>query len=167
MPGWAGQRKALFLDRDGTLIPDLGYPGDPAQVTLLPGIVPTLLEYQRQGYLLIVISNQSGIGRGMITHQQYRAVQERMLALLAGAGVKITASYYCPHAPETNCFCRKPRPGMLLLAAHDHEIDLASSLLIGDKVSDLEAGRAVGCRTLRCNAEGLIGCETNESKKCD
>ena len=151
------KRRALFLDRDGTIIRDAGYPRDPNCVELVADRIPAVLEHQRDGYLIILVSNQSGIGRGLITFGEYEAVQQHTIAELAKVGINVTASYFCPHRPETNCFCRKPRPGMLLLAAHDHDVDLAGSLLMGDKLSDIEAGRAAGCRTIQYSGVAVAG----------
>ena len=102
--------RALFLDRDGTIIEDPGYLADPAQVRLLPGAAETLAELAAEGWKLFVVSNQSGVGRGMIADEQMHAVQQRFLELLAGRGVRITESYLCVHAPDENCSCRKPSP---------------------------------------------------------
>ncbi len=136
-------RRALFLDRDGTLIVDVGYPSEPARVELIAGAAEALRSMSRD-WLLVVISNQSGIGRGLVTPEQATAVHDRFVAAFAEAGVAFAAFYYCPHAPEANCACRKPAPGMLLDAAEELGIDLASSIVIGDKASDVEAGRAAG-----------------------
>jgi len=140
-------RRALFLDRDGTLITDVGYPRDPDQVEIIAGAIEALRVLQRD-WALVVISNQSGIGRGLITEAEARAVHERFLAQFAAAGVAFAGSYYCPHAPDAACRCRKPAPGLLHDAARDLDLDLAASVMIGDKPSDLEAGRAAGCAVL-------------------
>jgi histidinol-phosphate phosphatase family protein len=137
-------RKALFLDRDGTLIVDVGYPRDPECVVLLEGAAEALRELQKS-WALIVISNQSGLGRGIITAEQAAAVHERFVALFARAGVWFHGVYYCRHAPEASCRCRKPAPGLIEEAANDLGIDVSASVMIGDKPSDLEAGRAAGC----------------------
>ena len=136
--------RALFLDRDGTLIVDVGYPKDPAHVELIPGAADALRRLQ-EDWALVVISNQSGIGRGLITEAQAAAVHERFVALFAEAGVRFAACYYCPHAPDAACACRKPAPGLLRDAAKELQLDLAQSVILGDKPSDLEAGRAAGC----------------------
>jgi len=138
-------RRALFLDRDGTLIVDVGYPKDAEQVELVGGAAEALRELQRE-WALVVVSNQSGIGRGLITEAQAAAVHQRFVAAFAAAGVRFAGFYYCPHAPEAGCACRKPAPGLVVDAARELELDLARSILIGDKPSDLEAGRAAGCQ---------------------
>jgi len=142
------RNKALFLDRDGTLIEDVGYIGEPDLVRVLPGAASALIEFQRAGYLLIVISNQSGIGRGFITEEQYRLVHERILADLAHQGVTLAEAYYCPHHPDAQCHCRKPSTHFLLRAADTFNLDLHQSWMIGDKLSDVEAGAAVRCTTV-------------------
>jgi histidinol-phosphate phosphatase family protein len=137
-------RRALFLDRDGTLIVDVGYPRDPALVEPLPGAIEALRELQ-QTYALVIISNQSGIGRGRITEAEAAVVHARVVEVFAAGGVTFAGAYYCPHAPEAGCRCRKPAPGLILDAAAELGIDVARSVMIGDKESDLEAGYAAGC----------------------
>jgi D-glycero-D-manno-heptose 1,7-bisphosphate phosphatase len=144
----AAWRPAVFLDRDGTVMEDVGYPRDPETVRLLPGATAALAALQAAGFALVIVSNQSGIGRRIITAEQARAVHERFVSKLAGDGVTIDAFRYCPHAPEEGCDCRKPRPDMLLNAAAELGLDLSRSTMIGDRASDLEAGRAAGARTI-------------------
>ena len=137
-------RRALFLDRDGTLIVDTGYPRDPALVEPLPGAIDALRALQAS-WTLVIISNQSGIGRGLIAQHEADAVHARVVELFAAGGVTFAGSYFCPHVPDAGCRCRKPAPGLILDAAHDLGLDLAASVMIGDRASDLEAGRAAGC----------------------
>ena len=141
-------RRALFLDRDGTVIYDRGYARDPEGVELLPGAAAGLRTLADQGWMFVVVSNQSGVGRGLITPDEMAAVQERFLDLLARDGVQITASYLCVHAPEEECACRKPSPGALLRAAAEHGIDLERSWMAGDREGDILCGRAAGCSTI-------------------
>ncbi len=145
-------RRALFLDRDGTLIVDVGYPKDPALVEILPGAVDALKALAHD-WVFVVISNQSGIGRGLITPIEATAVHDRFIALFAAEGVAFAGVYYCPHAPDAGCPCRKPAPGLLHDAARDLELDLAASVMLGDKESDVAAGLAAGCRAslLHCD----------------
>lgn len=142
------KKRALFLDRDGTLIKDTGYLRDPNDVELLPGVVEVLREARARGYELIVISNQSGIARGLITEAELEAVEKRFEELLAKEGVTLDLVLFCKHGPDEGCPCRKPKPGLLHDAARLRGIDLASSIMVGDKESDVEAGRAAGCRTV-------------------
>ena len=145
--------KACFLDRDGTLIEERNYLDDPALVALAPGVPEALHLLRDAGYRLIVISNQSGIARGYFTLEQLKAVERRVGELLAEQGLSLDANYYCFHhekgvIPEytCSCDCRKPKPGLLLQAVRDFSLDPAQCLMIGDKVSDLQAGHAAGCR---------------------
>jgi D-glycero-D-manno-heptose 1,7-bisphosphate phosphatase len=138
-------RRALFIDRDGTLIVDVGYPRDPALVEPLPGALEALHELQRS-FALVIISNQSGIGRGLITDTEARAVHDRVIVEFARAGVGFAGAYYCPHTPEASCPCRKPAPGLLRDAAQELGVNLANSVMVGDKASDIAAGHAAGCR---------------------
>lgn len=140
--------KAIFLDRDGTIIEDAGYLADPAGVRLLPGVATVLPRLAEQGWKLIVISNQSGVGRGLITPAQMDAVQRRFLEVMHAQGIPISASYICVHAPEENCQCRKPQPYLLRLAASDHALDLGASWMIGDREADILCGSNAGCSTI-------------------
>lgn len=140
-------RPAVFLDRDGTIIEDEGYLADASRVRLLPGVIPALRSFRERGMMLVVVSNQSGIPRGLITAEQHAQVSARFEAVLMSEGVPLDATYYCEHLPEEGCGCRKPRPGMLEQAAREHGIDLSRSWMVGDKLSDIAAGRAAGCRT--------------------
>lgn len=133
-------KRALFLDRDGTLIVDQRYPKDPDAVQLMPGVADALREMQPY-WLLVIVSNQSGIARGIISADEATAVHDRMVAMFAAEGVAFAGVYYCPHMPGISCDCRKPSPGMLLTAARELGIDLKQSVMIGDKASDVEAGR--------------------------
>lgn len=136
--------RALFLDRDGTLIRDVGYPRDPALVEALPDAIDVLRALQTT-HALVIVSNQSGIARGLITEDELQAVQARVIDVFGGGGVTFAGAYFCRHAPDAGCACRKPAPGMLLDAARDLGLDLARSIMIGDKPSDVDAGRAAGC----------------------
>jgi D-glycero-D-manno-heptose 1,7-bisphosphate phosphatase len=141
-------RSAVFLDRDGTLIPDHGYLASVDGVTLLPGTGPALAALARAGFLLVLITNQSGIGRGRFSRAVVDAQHERLQELLRPFGVALAGVEVCPHPPEADCDCRKPRPGLLRRAAAALGIDLARSWMVGDKTGDIEAGRAAGCRTI-------------------
>ena len=140
-------RRAVFLDRDGTIIEDEGYLADASRVRLLPGAVEALRRFRDRGMMLVVLSNQSGFPRGLITPAQHVEVDARVKALLAGAGVPLDAAYYCTHLPGDGCACRKPKPGLIIQAASEHAIDTSRSFMVGDKLSDVAAGRAAGCIT--------------------
>jgi len=137
---------ALFLDRDGTLIEDPGYLADPAGVHVIPGIPATLRRFRDAGHALVIVTNQSGIGRGLYGFDDYEAVAARLRALLAAEGVAIDAELACGHAPDagTACGWRKPAPGMIRAAAAVLGLDLGRSLLAGDKRIDIAAADAAG-----------------------
>jgi D,D-heptose 1,7-bisphosphate phosphatase len=141
-----GLSPALFIDRDGTLMKDVDYCGDPRDVEVFKGASDALRLLKGHGYKLIIITNQSGIGRGYFDEAAYRAVEQE-LACQIGPDL-IDGSYFCPHVPEDKCDCRKPGPAMVLQAAKDHGIDLARSSFIGDKESDLQCGRRAGVKTI-------------------
>jgi D-glycero-D-manno-heptose 1,7-bisphosphate phosphatase len=140
--------RALMLDRDGTLIEDVGYPRDPARVVLLDGAAAALRAARARGFRLVIVSNQSGIARGIFTEREMHAVQARVDALFAACGVTFDGAYFCCHGPDEGCACRKPAPGLLLQAAADLALSLPSSVMVGDKPSDIGAGAAVGCATV-------------------
>jgi rfaE bifunctional protein nucleotidyltransferase chain/domain len=144
-------RRAAFIDRDGVINIDHGYLHRWEDCRWVPGAVEGLRRLQAAGYLLIVVTNQSGIARGYYTEVQYQAFTERMVRALADEGVVIARVYHCPHHPDgsvpglnVSCLCRKPAPGMLLQAVKDFDLDADASLIVGDKGSDIEAGRLAG-----------------------
>ncbi len=140
--------RALFLDRDGTVIEDRGYMHDPDLVQLLPGAAGVLRGLEREGWALVMVSNQSGVGRGLITPAEMEAVHSRFLNVMRGAGVGITASYFCVHRPDEACHCRKPSTFHVEQAAREFGLDLGKSWMIGDRRSDVLCGRNAGCRTI-------------------
>jgi D-glycero-D-manno-heptose 1,7-bisphosphate phosphatase len=144
---------AVFIDRDGTLNVNTGYVGDPSLVVLVPRAAAGVRALNAAGYAIVVVSNQSGIARGYFSAAEADAVDARVRELLAREGATISAMYRCPHWPvgerpndAPECDCRKPKPGMLLRAAADLDLDLASSWMIGDRLLDMQAGRAADCR---------------------
>ena len=159
LSGWQsvrGMTSAVFLDRDGVINVDHGYVSTWEQFEFLAGVPEALRELQDAGYLLIIVSNQSGIGRGYYSerdlHTLNQAIAEHLDSTL---GVTLSGFYHCPHHPteaegefRQQCDCRKPAPGMIQQAALDHGIDVKTSLLVGDKDSDIEAGRAAGVARL-------------------
>ena len=149
------QRRAIFLDRDGTLVHPYHYPSRPEHLRLYPDIGPELHTLQQMGFSLIVITNQSGIARGYFTVADLERMHDYLSSELARWDVRIDAIYYCPHHPHgiipelaIHCDCRKPEPGMLLQAARDHDLDLAHSWFVGDILDDVEAGNRAGCTTI-------------------
>jgi D-glycero-D-manno-heptose 1,7-bisphosphate phosphatase len=138
---------AVFIDRDGTIMEDTDYCSHPKDVRIFPGVVDALRRLKSRGFKLIIITNQSGIGRGLFTLDQYRAVEAEVLRQLGDD--LIDATYYCPDAPEQHSNCRKPAPGMIVNATRDHPIDLSRSFLIGDKEIDVECAHNAGVRAIR------------------
>ena len=150
-PAGISLNKAIFLDRDGTINVEKNYLIDPADLVLLPGVGAALRRGRAAGYLLIVVTNQSGVARGYFTTTAVAKLHDHLQQELLPYGVQIDAFYLCPHHPEHGagpCDCRKGEPGMLLQAAREHHIDLAASWMIGDKRSDVEAGSKAGCRSI-------------------
>lgn len=146
---------AVFLDRDGTICKEVGYLAYPDQLELLPGSVEAIAQLNRSGIFVIVTTNQSGVARGYFTEADVAAVHRRLHELLAASGARLDAVYYCPHHPEKgaepyrlDCECRKPKLGMIHRAQRDLPIDLDLSYVVGDKLSDIEFGKAAGLRTI-------------------
>jgi D-glycero-D-manno-heptose 1,7-bisphosphate phosphatase len=140
------KQPAAFLDRDDTIIRNIPYLTDPAGVELMPGAAAGLRLLHDANYQLVMVSNQSLIGRGLGTRADVDRVNDRMQALLREAGAALDAFYYCTHVPEDECDCRKPKPGLLQRAAEDLALDLTASLMFGDNDTDVQAGFAAGCR---------------------
>ena len=159
------KQRAVFLDRDGTINRYVGFLREIEQFELLPGVAEAIRRINASGYLAIVVTNQPVIARGEVTREQLREIHNKMETLLGHEGAYVDALYYCPHHPDRgypgevpelkiDCGCRKPRPGLLLRAAADYNIDLANSWMIGDSDSDVQAGQAAGCRTIRIGENG-------------
>jgi D-glycero-D-manno-heptose 1,7-bisphosphate phosphatase len=144
----SGKPQAIFLDRDNTVIKDDGYFHDASAIVFIPGAIDGLRALHNAGFLLFIITNQSGIGRGYFPESDAIAVHEKITELLAEQSIPIEKIYYCPHAPEDNCECRKPKPFLILKAAQEFNIDLAKSFFIGDHSKDIKAGKAAGTRTV-------------------
>lgn len=137
------RRRYALLDRDGTIIVERNYLKSIADLKLLPHSAEGLRKLSAQGFGLIIITNQSGIGRGLMTAQDVEAVHTELHRRLSNEGVQIDGIYYCPHAPDVNCGCRKPKTALALQAAKEHGFDPRESIVIGDKASDIEFGRAL------------------------
>lgn len=147
--------RAIFLDKDGTLVDDLPYNVEPRHITLANGAGPALRLLSRLDYRIYVVSNQDGIAQGKFGESEMERVRNRLHDLLFRENLSLDGFYFCPHHPDgsvpqyaTACDCRKPKPGMLLQAAHEHDIDLADSWMIGDILHDVEAGNRAGCRSV-------------------
>ncbi len=153
--------KAIFLDRDNTIIEDPGYISDPDAVKLLPGVELAIKSLAQAGYKIVVVTNQSGVARGLITEDALEKIHAELRRQLAEHGAHLDGIYYCPFHPEgtveeyaKESELRKPQPGMLLKAAEQLNIDLAESWMIGDGPRDIEAGQRAGCRTIRVRVPG-------------
>jgi len=150
------RNKAVFLDRDGTIIEDKGYLKNPEDINLIKEAGTALANLKKAGFLLIVITNQSGIGRGFFTLNTVQKQHENLQHLLEPYKIQLDDFEICPHAPYENCSCRKPQPDMISTAAEKFNISLPESFMVGDKDSDIKAGREAGCTTV------LIGSRTVE-----
>ncbi|GAB4252293.1 MAG: D-glycero-beta-D-manno-heptose 1,7-bisphosphate 7-phosphatase [Acidobacteriota bacterium] len=148
-------RPGIFVDRDGTLIREVGYLRAAEDVELLPGAAAAVRRANTLGIPVLLVTNQSAVARGWLTEAELAAIHEHLIGLLRLEGARLDGLYYCPHHPEgvvaeyrTACACRKPSPGLLLRAARDFRLDLSASVMIGDKLIDVEAGRRAGTRTV-------------------
>lgn len=150
-------RRALFVDRDGVLVRDVGLVTRAAELELLAGVPRALARARAAGYLVVVVTNQAVVARGLVTETELAALHAALDALVVAAGGYAPDAYYaCPHHPHATleayrvaCACRKPRPGLLLRAAAEHGLDLAASVTVGDRLTDIEAGHAAGTRTVQ------------------
>jgi D-glycero-D-manno-heptose 1,7-bisphosphate phosphatase len=146
---------AVFVDRDGTIIEDVGYLSDPGRIRFIEGAEETIRRLRGAGFKVICVSNQSGVARGFFTEQKVREIHERLQALLRAGGAELDAIYYCPHHPDFGndfyrkvCECRKPAIGMLKQAEAEHAIDMGKSFLVGDSPADILAGKEAGVKTI-------------------
>jgi len=150
-------KRAIFLDRDGVIVEDTGYISSPGELILFPDVIPVLKKLQHS-FRLIVVTNQSGVARGYFTEKDLFAINERVIQMLADYDIGLDAIYYCPHHPKVgkdeyriDCECRKPKPGLLRIATEEFNIELDKSFLIGDQETDIQAGRAIGIKTIKIN----------------
>jgi len=140
--------RAVFIDRDGTMAKDVPYCSCPEDFKLFPTTAKAIRRLNEHGFKVIVITNQSGISRGYFTEEILARIHKKMEDELAKEGARVDAIYYCPHHPDDNCECRKPKPKLLLQAAKDFDIDPQRSFVIGDLQMDIDLGKAVGCKTI-------------------
>ena len=153
--------RAVFLDRDGVINkkpPEGHYVTRWEEVEFLPGAAEAVKRFRQAGFLVVVVSNQRAVAKGLVTEEGLNSLHRRMWQELFGAGKGFDAVYYCPHDTDPPCRCRKPQPGMLLAAAEDRGIDLAASWMVGDSESDVEAGRRAGCKTIMIGAPEVRSC---------
>jgi len=141
-------RKAVFLDRDGTINEDVNYLSDPEEFRMLPTVVEGIRLLGEAAFLVVVITNQSGVARGLLTLKTLASIHERMEGKLRAEGARIDGIYYCPHHPDDGCACRKPGTALLERAIAEHDIDPTRSFFVGDRLTDIEAGQRAGCRTI-------------------
>ena len=144
----ASNNRAVFLDRDGTIMEDATYVGKVEHVVLIPHAPQALKRLQDAGYKLFIITNQSGVGRGYFTREAVESIHAHLKEHFGRAGVRFDRYYVCPHHPEDNCECRKPKPKFLLDAAREYGLDLSGCFMIGDRASDVQAGLNAGVRTV-------------------
>jgi D-glycero-D-manno-heptose 1,7-bisphosphate phosphatase len=155
-------RPAVFLDRDDTLVADVPYLTDPAALRVLPGAARALADLRRAGFVLVLATNQSVVGRGLLSEDGLRAIHDEFERLLAAEGASLDAIYYCTHAPRADDRTvvehpdRKPAPGMLLRAAADLGLDLPRSWMVGDRISDVLAGLGAGCRSILVGSNATL-----------
>lgn len=140
--------RAVFLDKDGTLVDDVPYNVDPERISLAPGAATALPRLQRSGFRLVVVSNQSGVAREIFSESALEAVRIKLAELIKAAGARLDGFYCCVHGPGDGCGCRKPEPGLLHQAARELSLNLDACWLVGDILDDIEAGRRAGCRTV-------------------
>jgi histidinol-phosphate phosphatase family protein len=145
--------KAVFLDRDNTIAPDVPYCGDPKDFNVFEYAPEQIARLNDAGYLVIVVTNQSGIGRGYLDDLTLSKIHEKMKAQVAEGGGRIDDIFYCPHMPEDGCGCRKPEAGMGVAAVRKHGINTSVSYMVGDSEKDMEFGSAIGCRTIRVDGK--------------
>lgn len=148
-------KKVVFLDKDGTIIPDVPYNVDPNLISLNEGVIEGLKLLQKNNFYFVIISNQAGVARGYFKIEELNQVKQKLNELLNKEGINLEAFYFCPHHTEgtveeyaIKCSCRKPEPGMLLKAAEELEIDLKRAWMVGDILNDVEAGNRAGCQTI-------------------
>jgi D-glycero-D-manno-heptose 1,7-bisphosphate phosphatase len=159
--------KAAFFDRDGIINIDHGYTYKIEDFTFCDGIFELMHTFEENGYILFIVTNQSGIGRGYYTKENFETLTAWMLEKFSKKGIRIEKVYFCPHAPEENCTCRKPQIGMFEQALNEFEIDMQNSWMIGDKLSDVQAGKNAGilntvfvntltCKDAKYNVKSLL-----------
>jgi len=145
-----GKNNCLFLDRDGTINVEKHFIKDPDDLELIPGAAQSIREAKEIGLKVIVVSNQSGVARGIMTEEDVNRVNDKLLDLLEAEHAAVDAIYYCPHYSDddSGCLCRKPNTGMFERAKNEHDIDLGNSVMAGDRLSDIEAGKRIGAATM-------------------
>lgn len=155
-------RRAVFLDRDGVInepLVDSPYVTCPEEFKLLPGVSQAIQFLHEQDYLVIIITNQQGIGLGLYSENDLKLIHEKMTTFLKHEGTYLDDILHCPHRAEENCTCRKPKPGMLIEASQRHDIDLNKSIMIGDSPRDIQSGATAGCQTILVSKDQMSDAE--------
>jgi histidinol-phosphate phosphatase family protein len=162
--------KAIFFDKDGTLINDVPYNVNPERITLSENCLKGIRSLQKAGYLLVVITNQAGLGLGYFNEAELLSAKNHLFKIFEDEGITFAGFYYCPHLPNDDCNCRKPKQGMIIDAAKEMQIDLSVSWMVGDILNDVEAGKRAGCRTILINngneTEWLLSYERTPEREC-
>ncbi len=157
------KKVAVFLDRDGTINLDTSYISSADDFVFLPNAKEGLKLLRESGFLLFIVTNQSGLARGYFTREDLKAIHAKLISEVGEIGVKFEGIFFCPHHPDENCDCRKPSPAGVLKFAEEYDIDLGKSYFIGDKALDVETGKRAGCRTiLLATPEGAVAMKTEE-----
>lgn len=166
--------RAVFLDRDGTIIEDTGYPHERDKIKFLPRVSEAIRLLNQNGFKVIITTNQSGVARGYFTKETVQEINRYIQESLARQGATIDKMYYCPHHVEgtieeyrKECYCRKPNPGMIEEAIGEFDIDSRNSFVIGDKISDIEAGRRAGCKAILLVSEDSLNEEAEAASAPD
>jgi histidinol-phosphate phosphatase family protein len=160
-------RPAVFFDRDGTLMRDVDFASRPEQVELLPGAAEAVRRVTDAGMLAVLVTNQSGIGRGLISPDEFERVHARLVELLAEEGAHLDGAYHCPHAPEDGCDCRKPGTGLFVRAAREHDIDLTASWCIGDRWRDVAPAQVLGATGLLVPSDATPAEDLERAREAD
>ena len=157
--------KTIFLDRDGVINEEVNYLYQIENFKFIDGVFEACLHFQRLNYKIIIVSNQSGIERGYYSEKDYKRLTSWMLDQFCQKNISVLDTFYCPHGPDSKCFCRKPKPGMFIDARHKHNIRMDESWMIGDKESDITAAKNAGIRNTILVRSGHINDELNSNAK--
>lgn len=139
--------RAIFFDRDGTLIYDPGYLSEIAQIKFFDGVLDKISQLKEKGFKIFIVTNQSGVGRGYFTENKLKEIHIALMEMMSIANARADGIIYCPHVPEDQCLCRKPNPNMVVKLAKEHDVSLKDSFFVGDKIQDVLTGKNSGCRT--------------------
>lgn len=156
-----GRKKAVLVDRDDTLCPNVPYCDNPSKIHVFPDVPEALGRLKRAGFLVLMVTNQSGIGRGYFGYPEFESVTHELISQIRAGGGEIDDVFFCPHSPDDHCSCRKPDTGMGRWAIEKYDLDPAECWMIGDKDIDLEFGRRLGMKSIRVSAERPFSCATD------